>query len=286
MPMSLNSPRRVVLIAIAMGLAACSPGTPSESTAPKAATAPAVEPPTATAAPAAAPAPDNATSLVANQWQLTAATDGAGQPMPVLFPAEGKPLGLIAADGRLSVAGSCNRISAGYQWLDAATLQLSAGLSTRIACPKPLADADDAMARFLGGTLQLSIAGASDAPQLRLTAADGSVLTFSGRPTPETRFGGPGARGFLEVSPQPCVAPAPAARPCLMVRDRQFDDNGLPSGTPGEWRALPEGIEGFTPVDGEQSVVRVTRFEKAGADGSPPTQHFVFDMTVETRTVE
>lgn len=284
MPMPLNSPRRIVLIAIAMGLAACNPGTPPESTAPTAATAPAVEPPTATATPAAAPATDNAASLVANQWQLTSATDGAGQAMLVLFPAEGKPLGLLVADGRLNVTGSCNRISAGYQWLDAAQLQLSAGVSTRMACPPPLADADDAMTRFLSGTLQLSIAGASDAPQLQLTAADGSVLTFSGTPTPETRFGGPGARAFLEVSPQPCEAPA--ASPCLMVRDRDFDDNGLVRGTPGEWRALPEGIEGFTPVAGEQSVVRVKRFEKTGAAGSPPTQHFVFDMTVETRTVE
>ena len=155
-----------------------------------------------------------------------------------------------------------------------------------MACPPPLAAADAAMGKFLSGTLQASIAGETGAPQLRLAAADGSVLTFAGTPTPETRFGGPGARAFLEVSPQPCVAPAPAARPCLMVRDRHFDENGLASGSPGEWRALPEGIEGYTPVDGEQHVVRVKRFEQAGAGGSPPTEHFVFDMIVETRTVQ
>ena len=184
------------------------------------------------------------------------------------------------------MTGSCNRISAGYALLDGAQMQVSPGASTMMACPPPLASADAAIAGFLSGTLQVSIGGGTGAPQLRLAAANGSVLTFDGTPTPETRFGGPGARAFLEVSPKPCVAPAPAARPCLMVRDRHFDENGLASGSPGEWRALPEGIEGYTPVDGEQHVVRVKRFEQAGAAGGPPTEHFVFDMIVEARTVQ
>lgn len=113
-----------------------------------------------------------------------------------------------------------------------------------------------------------------------VTEGDGATLTFGGTPTPETRFGGPGARAFLEVSPEPCVAPAPATPPCLMVRDRHFDENGLASGVPGEWRALPEGIEGYAPVAGEQHVVRVKRFEQAG------TEHFVLDLIIETRTLQ
>jgi heat shock protein HslJ len=278
----MNAPRRIAVVAAAWCLAACNPGTPPPSTAPQA--EPAVASTPAAAAPAVAPTADIATPLVANQWQLTSATDAAGQAVSAFFPADGGPLGLLVADGRLNVTGSCNRISAGYQLLDGAQMQVSSGPSTMMACPQPLADADAAMAGFLSGSLQVSIAGESGAPQLRLTAADGSVLTFNGTPTPETRFGGPGTRAFLEVSPKPCEAPA--ERPCLMVRDRNFDDNGLAVGSPGEWRALPEGIEGYAPVDGEQHVVRVKRFEKAGADGSAPTVHFVFDMTVETRTLE
>jgi len=71
-----------------------------------------------------------------------------------------------------------------------------------------------------------------------------------------------------------------------MVRDRHFDEQGLASGTPGEWRALPEGIEGYAPVAGEQHVVRVKRFEQAGAAGGAPTEHFVLDLVIETRTVQ
>jgi hypothetical protein len=71
-----------------------------------------------------------------------------------------------------------------------------------------------------------------------------------------------------------------------MVRDRHFDEQGLASGTPGEWRALLEGIEGYAPVAGEQHVVRVKRFEQAGVAGSAPTEHFVLDLIIETRTVQ
>lgn len=275
--MSMNKPRHLALVAAALCLAACTPSTPPEATAPNAETATA-------ATPAAAPAPDVATTLAANQWQLTSATDGAGQTVPAFFPADARPLGILAADGRLVVTGSCNRMSAGYEWLEPTRLQLSPGPSTMMACPPPLAAADAAMAAFLSGSLLATISGEAGAPQLQLTAADGSALGFSGTPTPETRFGGPGARAFLEVSTEPCEAPA--ASTCLTVRDRQFDEQGLATGTPGEWRALPEGIEGFTPVAGEQAVVRVKRFEQASAAGDAPTVHFVFDMTVETRTVE
>jgi len=280
--MSLHRPVRLALVVAALCVAGCSRSTPPDASAP-AATAPAVA--STPAGPAAATAaPDTATTLVAYRWQLASASDAAGQSIAAFFPTPDHPLGIEFADGRLGVTGSCNRISAGYQLLDSTQLQVSQGISTMMACPPPLANADAAFAKFLTGTLQVAVEGEAGAPRLRLAAADGSTLVFKGTPTPETRFGGPGTRAFLEVSSQPCVAPAPAARPCLMVRDRHFDDNGIASGSPGEWRPLPEGIEGYTPVEGEQHVVRVKRFEQAGAAGGEPTVHYVLDLVIETRT--
>jgi hypothetical protein len=71
-----------------------------------------------------------------------------------------------------------------------------------------------------------------------------------------------------------------------MVRERSFDEQGLPSGTPGELRPLPAGIEGYAPSPGQQQVVRVKRFDVPAASGGEPTAHFVFDMVVESRTVQ
>jgi heat shock protein HslJ len=281
--MSVHRPHLLSLVVAAVCVAGCTPSKSPEELA-------AADWKPATAAPVApaavAPTLDTATTLVAYQWQLKSATDSAGQSLAAFFPSPDKPLGLLFADGRINVTGGCNRMSAGYQLLDAAQLQASPGPTTMMACPPPLANADAAIAKFLAGTLQVAIEGETGAPQLRLAAADGSSLTFGGTPTPETRFGGPGTRAFLEVSPKPCEAPAPTARPCLMVRDRHFDEQGLASGTPGEWRALPEGIEGYTPVDGEQQVVRVKRFEQAAAAGSAPIEHFVLDLVIESRTIQ
>ena len=282
--MPLHRPVRLALLAATVCMAGCARSTPPDASTP-AATAPVVA--STPAAPAVAtPAPDTATTLVAYQWQLESASDAAGQSMAAFFPTPDKPLGIAFADGRLGVTGGCNRISAGYQLLDSTQLQVSQGVSTMMACPPPLGDADAAFAKFLAGTLQIAIAGEAGAPQLRLVAADGSTLTFNGTPTPETRFGGPGARAFLEVSPKPCAAPAPSTPPCLMVRDRFFDEKGLVSGAPGEWRALPEGIEGYTPVEGAQQVVRVKRFEQSGTAGGEPVVHYVLDLVIETRTTQ
>ncbi len=279
--MSFHRSHHLTLILAALCIAGCAKSTPPESPATEA-------PPAAVPAPAepvAAAAPDTAGTLTAHQWQLKSATDAAGQTIAAFFPSPDKPLGLLFGEGRINVTGSCNRMSAGYQLLDAAQLQATPGPTTMMACPPPLGDADAAIAGFLNGTLQVAIEGDSGVPQLRMAATDGRVLIFGGTPTPETRFGGPGTRAFLEVSPKPCEAPASAAPPCLMVRDRNFDEQGLESGTPGEWRALPAGIEGFTPAAGEQQVVRVKRFEQADAAGGAPTEHFVFDMVVQSTTI-
>lgn len=270
--MTLSRTNRLPLVAAALWLAACSPKSPTETTA-------------ATTAPASATLPvamELGPTLPAYHWRLESATDVGGQSISALFPGPENLLGLEFASGRLGVTGGCNRIGAGFQLVEVSKLQLGPATSTMMGCPPPLAAADEAMASFLSGTLQAEVQGDARAPVLRLSAVDGRVLDFKGTPTPETRFGGPGTLAFLEVSPKPCEAPA-SSTTCLKVRDRNFDEHGLRSGEPGEWRALPGGIEGYATSPGQQEVVRVKRFETAGAE---PVVHFVFDMVVESVTVQ
>ncbi len=264
-----HRPYCLTLIAAALALSACARDTPSEE---QAAAAPAVM--------------ELGPALLAYHWRLESAADAAGQVIASLFPGPGNILGLEFREGQLGVTGGCNRIGAGYQLVEGSKLQLGPARSTMMACPPPLADADAAIGSFLSGTLQAELSGDSAAPALRLAAADGRVLDFRGTPTPETRFGGPGTRAFLEVSPEPCDAPHDVTAGCLKVRDRHFDEQGLRVGEPGAWRALPAGIEDYTPSPGQQQVVRVKRFETPAAAGGEPTVHFVFDMVVESRTVQ
>lgn len=260
----------LTLVAAALTLAACAQDRSSEA-------------PAADAKAAAPVVMELGPTLLAYHWRLESAADAAGQAIASLFPGPENVLGLEFTEDQLGVTGGCNRIGAGYQLVEGSKLQLGAVRSTMMGCPPPLADADTAIASFLSGTLQAELSGDSSTPALRLAAADGRVLDFKGTPTPETRFGGPGTRAFLEVSGEPCNASHDATAGCLKVRDLQFDEQGLRVGEPGEWRALPGGIEGYTPANGQQQVVRVKRFETSGDE---PAVHYVFDMVVESRTVQ
>lgn len=235
-------------------------------------------------APPAVAAPDAAASLVAYRWQLQSARDAQGQQIAVLAPAPDRVLGIDFVDGAVSVNGGCNRLSVPYTLTDAGQLQLGQGRSTMMACPPPLGDIDAAFTSFLSGTLTIVLSNMPDVPMLQLAAANGTTMSFTGTPTPETRFGSAGTRAFLEVSAEPCAPDAGSTPPCLVVRDVQFDEQGLRTGTPGEWRPLPDGVEGFSTEPGASYVVRVKRFEQASASGGEPAVFFIYDMTVEART--
>jgi hypothetical protein len=281
----MHRPHRLTLLAAALAMAGCAPSTPGGTSATDAAQ-PAAAPAPTVAAAEPAPAASLGAILTGYRWQLASATDTAGQSIAALFPGPEHLLGLEFVDGQVGVTGGCNRLSAGYQLVEPAQLQVGPGRSTMMACPPPLGDTDAAIGRFLTGTLQAELTGEPGAPVLRLAATDGTALVWNGTPTPETRFGGPGTRAFLEVSTEPCPPPDSSASGCLMVRDRFFDEQGLRTGTPGEWRPLPEGIEGYAPVAGQQQVVRVKRFEVPGTAGGESQGRFVFDMTVESRTIQ
>lgn len=279
--MSMKRLASLPLLAATLCLAAC-----SQEKAPSATEA---QPAAGDATMSVSPAPssaalDLATTLPANHWKLVTAVDGSGQSLARFFPNPDQPLGIDFAEGGAHVTGGCNRISASYQVTAPDQVQFGPGRSTMMACPPPLGDADKAMAMFLTGTLQARLTDEAGTPLLTLAMLDGTTLTLKGSPTAETRFGGPGARAFLDVSTEPCPAPA-TSPPCLMVRDRSFDEQGLESGAPGEWRALPEGIEGYTPTAGQEQVVRVKRFEVADAAGGAAGTHYVFDMVVRSSTV-
>ena len=273
---------RAVVAIVAVSVAACAPPATEQPPAPTAAPAAATTP-----APAAVAAIDLATGLVAYRWQLRTATDAGGQSLAALFPSAERPLGLGFADGRVNVEGACNRMGASYQLLEGGKIQVGQAMSTMMACPPPLDRVDAAVAAVLAGTLQAAIEGTAEAPTLRLVAADGSILQLAGEPTPETRFGGPGTIAFLEVAAQsgPCEVSPASERRCLMVRERHFDADGLATGTPGEFRPLPEGIEGYTPTEGQRQVLRVKRFQREAGAGGEPEPHFVLDLVIETEIV-
>ena len=268
--------RHLLLLALPVLLAAC----PKPATDSPAASAPPASATTAAAVPAAE---DANADLGRYHWRLRDAIDANGQRIDALFVQADKPLQLDFADGRLAVANTCNRMGGSYT-LAGDTLTVARLASTRMACADPkLMALDGEVGKRLEGALKLALA-AGDTPTLTLATASGDTLVFAGEPTAETRYGGPGERIFLEVAARtkPCSHPLIPDKQCLQVREVNFDDQGLKTGTPGEFANFYDEIEGYTHEDGMRNVLRVNRYTIANPPADASKYAYVLDMVVES----
>ena len=265
--------KRLLLLALPLALAGC-PKPADETPTPPAAVAPA----------AASAAPADGTLLPKYHWRLASATDAQGQRIDALFARPDKPVTLDFRDGRLGISNTCNRMGGSYTLADGS---LTAGrlMSTKMACADAaLMALDDEVGKRLEGTLELATTTAGDAPTLTLTTATGDTLAFTGEPTAETRYGGPGERVFLEVAAdtKPCNHPLIPDMQCLQVREIQYDDKGLKIGAPGEFQHFYDSIEGYQHEPGIRNVLRGDRYTVENPPADASNRAYVLDMVVES----
>lgn len=268
--------KRLLLLALPLLLAAC----PARQAATDAAPPP---PPSAPTPPPAPQAPDLVAELPRFHWRLQDATDATGKRIDALFVRAELPLQLDFRDGRLAVGNTCNRMMGRYA-TSAGTLTVERLASTMMACvdPKLMALDREAGARLQGALAMGLVAG--DAPRLTLRNAAGDQLAFAGTPTPETLYGAPGERIFLEVAAQTaaCSHPLIPDMQCLQVRELKYDDKGLKVGDPGPFGNFYATIEGYTHEPGVRNVLRVDRYAIKDPPADAPSQAFVLDMVVES----
>lgn len=264
-------------------LASCSGNAPEQEATPADA---------GTDASAAAPAPTTATStanavaaipLTGYRWRLTDARRGSDARIDALFVRGDRPITLSFDGTRMAVENACNRMAAGYS-ASAGKLQVARFASTLMACADPaLGNLDRAVADALGGTHAMNI-DAGGSPTLVLEGEGGRRLVFVGEATPENRYGNAGTTLFLEIAPEkvPCNHPMMPNAQCMRVRDVRFDEDGVRTGSPSEWRVMHEQIEGFGFTPGQRTVLRVKRFDVTNAPADASRHAYVLDMVVET----
>lgn len=243
--------------------------------------------PAATTAPANPASPTGTDLLTRYHWQLNNAIDRNGTHIDALFVRPDRPVQLDFSPYRITVVNSCNNMGAGYT-VRKGYLQIGPMISTMMACPNPaLAALDDAISQRVRGSVNVNLLVRDNAPSLQLVTDSGDTLSFTGVPTAETRYGGPGQITFLEVAaqPVPCSHLLMPNAQCLLVRERFFDEQGLATGTPGPWRPLNQDIEGFTHTPGMRNVLRVKRFAIKNPPADGPSVAYVLDLVVESEKV-
>ena len=220
-------------------------------------------------------------------WQLKDAFDSKGKRIDALFVGTDKPVQLDFTADRLNVVNSCNNMGASFS-VKKGQLQIGPMMRTNMACPDAARAAlDDAIAQRLRGGLSVNLLTRDNTPRMQLVTETGDTLTFTGVPTAQTRFGGPSETAFLEVAAEtvPCQHPLNHDKQCLQVRARHFDEQGLPSGTPGEWQPLYQDIEGYTHTPGIRNVLRVKRYTLKNPPADGPSVAYVLDLVIESEQI-
>lgn len=270
---------RCHMLVLTLALAACSP-------------IPETSGPVALAI-ASAPAATSVTTTIGTgilsqyHWQLNDAFDSKGKRIDALFVDTNNPVQLDFSADRLNVVNSCNNMGASFS-IKKGRLQVGQMASTMMACPDAARAAlDNAIAQRLQGSLSVNLLNRGNTPHMQLVTDSGDTLSFTGVPTAQTRFGGPGETAFLEVAAQsvPCEHPLIPDKQCLLVRERHFDEHGLPAGTPGAWQPLYQDIEGYTHTPGIRNVLRVKRYTINNPPADGPSVAYVLDLVVESEKV-
>lgn len=266
------------LLLLPIALAAC---TPTQQALPDATDAAA---PATASSPAAA---DATTVLGQYHWRLADAANAQGERIDALFVRQDQPVQLDFADGRILVSNTCNHMSGNYRIVDG-QLQVDPMAQTMMACVDPsLAALDAAVGERLQGNAKLDVSSTDSTPRLALVTAAGDTLAFTGQPTAEMRYGSEGKQVFMEVAAQtaPCQHPLIPDKSCLQVRERTYGDNGLVTGTPGEWKPLYQDIEGYTHQPGVRNVLRLKQYTVANPPADGSSIAYVLDMVVESEQV-
>lgn len=223
--------------------------------------------------------------LPKQHWALQTAVDAKGQRIAALFARADKPLTLNFTASTLSVDNACNALHTGIK-LSGSSIMAEAYASTMKACAEPaLAALDQEVSKRLTGALEMRMAPGGS-PMLELTNKVGDVLVFAGGQTAETKYGGPGERVFLEISPdaKPCANDKNIL--CVQMREIQYNEKGLKVGTPGPYQESSTLIEGFAVRPGVHSVLRVNRFPLKSPAKDGAKYAYVLDMVVEVDVVK
>ena len=214
-------------------------------------------------------------TLASYQW--SANTADAPKPLVLNFDAA----------GRLSIATSCNGM--GTSW-KVENNQIVTGnlMATQMACA-PNAMAQEGVASNLFSSRKAPFMlnlNDPEQPTLTVIAANGEKVVFTGKMTPEAKYGTQAETIFLEISPEtkPCTGVAPQT--CLQVREIKYAENGVKTQADKDWTFFYGGIEGFKHNPKERQIIRVKRYEIKNPAADQSKYAYVHDMTVERATVK
>lgn len=224
--------------------------------------------------------------LTSYYWQLQDAKDAQQVPLSALFVQKEKPVQIEFDNDHFYVSNTCNNMRGAYS-INQNQLTLDSVLATKKMCDDQLSRLDDEIGKRFYEQVSYRISSEEKQPALTITTKNGDILTFIGKPTPETRFNSKGEIIFLEIAPQktPCSKTSPEKQ-CMQVRQIDYDHNAVKSKTLGAWQDFDQNIEGYEFQTGVRNIIRVKKYSKNGQAKTPDQAVYILDMIIETENVK
>lgn len=201
---------------------------------------------------------DSGDIVTDTDWYEQSSSPGQAAPAPQAV--------LRLSEGRFSLRGPCNSHSGAWHneggtWTFGG--EGGAIASTRMLCPPPIMEREQAMLELLVKPLRAELAGTS----LWLRADDGRSLRFDQRELTEA-----GRERILQVAAQRAPCTGVVETLCLQIRFQ-----------PGEpWQLLHGEIEGFAWQSGTEYVLRVREMPKRNAPADASAVRWVLEEVLDS----
>ena len=220
------------------------------------------------------------------RWTLTSARNDKGQPITELMTIKDQvTLNFSQYEGQhtLSYSVGCNMMSANYE-LKGFSLTTDDSMSTKMSC-QDLNQAEDILNDIMEGDSQISIAS-GDTPTLTQVTDDAETLVWTGRMTPQAKYGSKGETLFWSVNAQTKPCADDRSQQCLQIKPVTYDEQGIKV-SEGKVVEFSGTIEGYQHSDTNDEVLRLQRYAINSGDASDKTSHaYVFDAVIESTQVQ
>lgn len=215
-----------------------------------------------------------AKTLAAYEWHLDT---GAPKHLELHF----------ADNGRLSIQTSCNTMGGSWEILNN-VLSTSNLMSTQMGCSEAAAQQEKMAAELFNQAKLPFVLNLNDvnAPTLSITAANGERHVFTGKMTPETKYGTQAETIFLEVSPETKKCEGVAPQTCLQVKEIKYNEQGIKTYQDANWSLFYSNIEGYQHDPKLHQIIRVKRYEIKNPAADQSKYAYVYDMAVMSGVVE
>ncbi|WP_230656053.1 DUF4377 domain-containing protein [Psychrobacter sp. I-STPA10] len=184
----------------------------------------------------------------------------------------------------LNFSVGCNTMGAGYQ-LANNVIKVNDVMSTQMLC-QDLDSAERLLNTLMQGSSQLSWQS-GNTPILTQVTANHTTLTWQGELTAQAKYNQQGDTVYWAVkgNTKTCADGFGGTKPCLQIQPLSYNQQGQKTAQ-GQWQLFNGTIEGYEHNQGNDQVLRLTRYVVNAPHVKGKQYAYVLDSVIESSVAQ